>query len=109
MKKVPFYELLIMIILLGGFLFTLIWESMSRYVLPYIVYMVPLAAIGWYSLHEWWATFLKKLKSLKNAVKNRALISIIAASIVMLLAQLTMQSMANYVYPNFYGNTKDPK
>lgn len=42
---------------------------------------------------------------LKNAVKNRALISIIAASIVMLLAQLTLQSMANYVYPNFYGNT----
>ena len=42
---------------------------------------------------------------LKNAAKNRALISIIAASIVMLMAQLTMQSMANYVYPNFYGNT----
>lgn len=42
---------------------------------------------------------------LKNAAKNRALISIIAASVVMLLAQLTMQSMANYVYPNFYGNT----
>ncbi len=40
-----------------------------------------------------------------NAIKNRALISIIAASIVMLLAQLTLQSMANYVYPNFYGNT----
>ena len=42
---------------------------------------------------------------LKNAASNRALISIIAASIVMLLAQLTMQSMANYVYPNFYGDT----
>lgn len=42
---------------------------------------------------------------LKNAAGNRALISIIAASVVMLLAQLTMQSMANYVYPNFYGNT----
>ena len=41
---------------------------------------------------------------LKNALRNRALISIIAASVVMLLAQLTMQSMANYVYPNFYGN-----
>lgn len=40
-----------------------------------------------------------------NAFKNRALISIIVASIVMLLAQLTMQSMANYVYPNFYKNT----
>ena len=44
-------------------------------------------------------------KMLGNASRNRALISIIAASVVMLLAQLTMQSMANYVYPNFYGNT----
>ena len=44
-------------------------------------------------------------KMLGNALRNRALISIIAASVVMLLAQLTMQSMANYVYPNFYGNT----
>lgn len=42
---------------------------------------------------------------LKKSLTNRALISIIAASIVMLLAQLTMQGMANYVYPNFYGNT----
>lgn len=44
------------------------------------------------------------LKMLKNAVSNRALISIIAASIVMLLAQLTMQQMVNYVFPNFYGD-----
>lgn len=42
---------------------------------------------------------------LSNALHNKALISIIAASIVMLLAQLTMQSMANYVYPNFYRST----
>lgn len=41
---------------------------------------------------------------LKNAVKNRALVSIIFASIVMLLAQLTMQQMAAYVYPNYYNN-----
>ena len=40
----------------------------------------------------------------RNALKNRALLSIIAASIVMLLAQLTMQSMANYVFPNYYGS-----
>ncbi len=41
---------------------------------------------------------------LGQALRHRALISIIVASIVMLLAQLTMQSMANYVYPNYYGN-----
>lgn len=42
---------------------------------------------------------------LRNALTNKALISIIAASIVMLLAQMTLQSMANYVYPIYYGNT----
>lgn len=42
---------------------------------------------------------------LRNAIKNKALISIIVASVIMLLAQLTMQSMANYIYPNYYGNT----
>ena len=41
---------------------------------------------------------------LRNAFSNRALISIIVGSIVMLLAQLTLQSMSNYVYPNYYGN-----
>ena len=41
---------------------------------------------------------------LKNAIKNRALISIVVASFLMLLSQLTMQSMANYVYPNYYNN-----
>ncbi len=41
---------------------------------------------------------------LKNALGNRALISVIAASIVMLLSQLTMQSMAGYVYPQYYNS-----
>lgn len=44
------------------------------------------------------------LKMLKRAVGNRALISIIAASVVMLLSQLTMQAMANYIFPNYYKN-----
>lgn len=42
---------------------------------------------------------------LKNVASNRALLSIIVASVVMLLAQLTLQSMANYVYPNYYNNS----
>ncbi len=41
---------------------------------------------------------------LKNALKNRALIAIIAASIVMLLAQLTMQNMAGYIFPDYYND-----
>lgn len=45
-------------------------------------------------------------KMLGNAFKNRALISIIAASVLMLLAQLTMQNMAAYVFPDYYNNAK---
>lgn len=41
---------------------------------------------------------------LKNALSNRALTSVIVGSVVMLLAQLTLQSMSNYIYPNYYGN-----
>ncbi len=43
------------------------------------------------------------MQMLTSAIKNRALISIIAASIVMLLAQLTMQNMAAYLYPDYYN------
>ena len=43
-------------------------------------------------------------KMLKNAVTNRALLSIIVASVLMLLAQLTMQNMNAYIYPDYYGN-----
>ena len=43
-------------------------------------------------------------KMLANAVKNRALLSIIVASVLMLMAQLTMQNMGSYIYPDYYGN-----
>ena len=42
----------------------------------------------------------------RRAFTNRSLLSIIAASIVMLLSQLTMQQMAGYVYPNFYKSAQ---
>lgn len=42
---------------------------------------------------------------LKSSFKNRALLSVIAASVVMLLSQLTLQGMANYIYPNYYNNS----
>ena len=44
------------------------------------------------------------LEMLRAAAGNRALISLIAASVVMLLAQLTMQNMAGYVFPDYYNN-----
>lgn len=42
-------------------------------------------------------------KLLKSLVTNRSLLGIIAAAIALLLAMLTMQGMAGYVFPNYYG------
>ncbi len=41
---------------------------------------------------------------IRGAIQNHALIAIIAASVVMLLAQMTMQNMAGYIYPDYYNN-----
>ncbi len=50
-----------------------------------------------------------KKASLKNmllsAVQNRALLAITTASVLMLLAQFTVQSMSGYIFPNYYNNT----
>ena len=40
---------------------------------------------------------------LREAAGSRALISIVAASVVMLLAQLTMQNMGGYIFPDYYN------
>ena len=50
------------------------------------------------------ARFSSVADMLASAVRNRALISIIVASVLVLLAQLTMQNMAGYVYPDYYNN-----
>jgi hypothetical protein len=50
--KKSFYELLPLVVILGGCLFSLLWEAMARYVFPYIIYMVPISAEGWYHAQE---------------------------------------------------------
>ncbi|MCR4674529.1 MAG: glycoside-pentoside-hexuronide (GPH):cation symporter [Lachnospiraceae bacterium] len=36
---------------------------------------------------------------------NRSMVSIIVAALLLLLAQLTLSSMGNYIYPNYFGNS----
>ena len=47
---------------------------------------------------------LKEL--LSGLVKNRALIGIVAASVCMLMVQLTSSTMTGYVYPNYFRNVE---
>lgn len=42
---------------------------------------------------------------LSSLVTNRALVGIVVASICLLLAQLTLQAMTTYVFPNYFKNT----
>ena len=39
-------------------------------------------------------------------VRNKPLIGIVAASVCMLLVQLTSSTMTTYVFPNYFGNTR---
>lgn len=50
LKKAPFLNYLIPIYVIGGMLFSALWEASSRYVFPYFVFMIPCAAYGWTSL-----------------------------------------------------------
>ena len=45
-KKFSYEQLSIAVIIIGGFLFHLLWEGNSKYILPYFVLLLPYAAIG---------------------------------------------------------------
>lgn len=45
------------------------------------------------------------LNLLKYLVTNRALIGIIVAAIMLLLAQLTLSGMGQYIFPNYFGSS----
>lgn len=50
-RKRGMEDYLLFVAVIGGFLFSILWEAMSRYVLAYVVYMIPLAAAGlWQAL-----------------------------------------------------------
>lgn len=43
---------------------------------------------------------------ISGLLHNRALIGIVAASVCLLLSQLTLSTMATFVFPNYFGNTR---
>ena len=58
-RKIPLEHMLLFIVVFGGFLFYLFWEAKSRYIFPYFMMMIPMAACGWQILLE---TLQKALK-----------------------------------------------
>ncbi len=46
LRKTNMLQCLMLIGVIGGFLFSILWEAKSRYVLPYIVLLIPYMALG---------------------------------------------------------------
>lgn len=49
-KKLSNEIILLLIIFIGGFLFHILWEAKSRYIIPYILVLIPIASI---SIDNW--------------------------------------------------------
>lgn len=45
-RELPWYTLIPLLSIWGGFLFSLLWEAKSRYIMPYFILMLPYAAEG---------------------------------------------------------------
>ena len=67
-KKTPVEQLILIIPVIGGFIFYIFWEAKSRYVFPYFIMMIPMAAIGWDML-------LQKLSALRQRHREKLLAS----------------------------------
>lgn len=63
-RKNEFYSL-IPIAFIGGTLFNMIWEAKSRYIFPYFVFLIPLAAYGLVSVRNKVDEY-RKIKEAKN-------------------------------------------
>ena len=56
-----------MIAVVGGFLFSIIWENQSRYVLPYYVFLVMYTPVGLYRLNAWFEKLIEYVRAKRGA------------------------------------------
>lgn len=55
-------DTVLLIAIVGGLLFSIIWEAKSRYILPYFVYMIPLASIGMWKVQKFIEILFSRMK-----------------------------------------------
>lgn len=59
-------QVLLILIFIGGFLFHMLWEAKSRYIIPYVIILIPIASIGIKETCEWIKNIVKKVTSKNN-------------------------------------------
>lgn len=63
------YELIFLAtIFIGGFAFHILWEAKSRYIIPYIVVLIPMASIEIQKFQVMNSKMIKKIKNFSNSI-----------------------------------------
>lgn len=89
-------------------------EAISGSMFTLVAGLFAILAIIFYIWHYKWTTERVVVEqqeeessfgdSMKQVLKSRSLVSLTAASILLLMSMLLIQQMANYVFPYYYGN-----
>ena len=67
-KNITNEQMLLILIFLGGFAFQLFWEGKSRYILPFVLMLIPLASIGIKENIQFANSIIKDIKSKRNMI-----------------------------------------
>lgn len=89
-KKCSIEELLLPVIIIGGFVFQLFWESKSQYIMIYFFLMVPYAAYGYYLTAGWMEKVCVALK--ERRIDRKRIIITVGGLTAMLLACCALKS-----------------
>lgn len=68
--KEEIHKLLLLITMIGGFLFSILWEAKGRYVLPYVIFLIPYMAKGIYIIQGAAARSKKFILARQSIHKN---------------------------------------
>lgn len=71
-KRASIDIIFLVTIFIGGFAFHILWEAKSRYIIPYIVVLIPIASIKIEEkrIKEWGINIFKNIKFFKNIAKK---------------------------------------
>lgn len=95
-RKNPIENHLLMIAIIGGFLFSILWEAMSRYVIPYMAFSIPLAAAGLYLLQDKLRLLWKRTKREEKIKRVGAGMEKFCATAVLALGALLFAILSLY-------------
>lgn len=105
-KKIPVEHLCLLIVILGGFIFYVFWEAKSRYIFPYFMMMIPMAACGYDLLIQkicgWCRKNQERLEEKRNKLRNLHTEKLETAAVKMVLLVAGIPAAFLFLYSLFF-------